>query len=534
MKVLPDAIKIRFTFARHQHPARMFSDQDFEQLRQRGITLQTIENQIHHFQSGFPFMKLVRPAIPGDGIRCFDESQLATYLNNFEKECRRQSMLKFVPASGAASRMFKHLYEYLQDPVLGDEHLQKDQHFQSLSYFLSNLRHFAFYSELAARLTEKGRHPEEDMKSGNYLPFIEGLLETEGLNYGSLPKGLLKFHLYPDGSSRTAIEEHLMEGILYCRDASDQVQLHFTLSPEHVSRFQEHIRQSVPALEMTYGVHITVTHSIQKPSTDTLAVDMHNQAFREADGSLVFRPGGHGALIENLNDLDAGLIFIKNIDNVVPDHHKQATVIYKKVLAAYLQHVRQQVHDMIPELKDQAGAERTEQIRTMMETELNISTGNKWDSLSQSERNALLMRLLDRPIRVCGMVRNEGEPGGGPYWTMNRKGEVSLQIVESSQVDMEDPAQKAIFSQATHFNPVDIVCNIHDYMGNKYDLHRFVDEETGFISVKSKDGRMLKAQELPGLWNGAMADWITLFVEVPVATFNPVKTINDLLRDMHR
>ncbi len=512
----------------------MFSNQDLEQLRKRGISLQTIERQIHHFQSGFPYMKLVRPAVPGDGIHILDETRLAFFTNHFDDTCRKHRMMKFVPASGAASRMFKHLYEYLQDPGNGDEQLQKDQSFQSLSHFLANLEHFAFYRELKARLAKKGLDPEAALKTGNYRPFIELLLEPEGLNYGNLPKGLLKFHLYPDGNSRTAIEEHLMEGILYCRDTEDRVHLHFTLSPEHVSRFQEHIRNCVPELEEAYGVRFSVTHSIQKPSTDTLAVDMNNQAFRESDGSLVFRPGGHGALIENLNDLDAGLIFIKNIDNVVPDHHKQPTIIYKKALAAYLVQIRQQVHDLILELKAGTGAERTVQIKNMMASELNITAGGGWENLSHTDRTNLLLKLLDRPIRVCGMVKNEGEPGGGPYWTMNRKGEVSLQIVESSQVDMNDPQQKLIFSQATHFNPVDIVCNIHDFRGNKYDLHRFVDEETGFISVKSKDGRMLKAQELPGLWNGAMADWITLFAEVPVETFNPVKTINDLLRSMHR
>jgi hypothetical protein len=515
----------------------MFTKKDVEELASRGIGLEAIEKQIDKFRLGFPFIDLVRPATTGDGIVELSEFEARRHAQDFGQESGRLNILKFVPASGAASRMFKHLYHFLEHYADSHDSIHKLLHDHSINavwYFLENLKKFAFYHDLEAKMAGNSLHLPHCMETKDYASIIRFLLHPEGLNYGNLPKGLLKFHQY-GAESRTAVEEHLVEGVNYSCDASAKVHLHFSLSPEHVEKFRELLATALPVYSDTYHVQFDIGWSVQKPSTDTIAVDMENKPFRDNHGRLVFRPGGHGALIENLNDLDADLVFIKNIDNVVPDKYKPSTYLYKKALGGLILRLRQKSFDYLRLLEqDEPGIEMIMEIADFSRNELFINLPWNFKDLPDDEKQIILFTLLDRPMRVCGMVKNQGEPGGGPFWTRNTSGEVSLQIIESSQVDAESEKQKLIALHATHFNPVDLVCSIKDYQGNKYDLRKFTDPDTGFISVKSKDGRNLKAQELPGLWNGAMANWITVFAEVPIITFNPVKTVNDLLRKEHQ
>ncbi|MCD4720334.1 MAG: DUF4301 family protein, partial [Desulfobacula sp.] len=353
------------------------------------------------------------------------------------------------------------------------------------------------------------------------------------LDYGKLPKGLLKFHRY-EHSNRVALEEHLVEAAMYGVSKNKKAYVHFTVSPEHLEKFKTQVDQVKDEYEKLFDITFEISYSVQKSSTDMIAVDMNNEPFREKDGSLLFRPGGHGALIENLNDLEADLIFIKNIDNVVPDRLKEITTTYKKVIGGLLLKLQSKTFEFLKELEKSESTNLIEKIEAFAQSDLNIKIPNGFNELGPDEKKSFLFRHLNRPIRICGMVKNEGEPGGGPFWVKNSKGEVSLQVVESSQVNASDEEQMKILQSSTHFNPVDLVCGTRNYKGESFDLHEFIDPETGFISIKSKDGKNLKAQELPGLWNGAMADWITIFVEVPIITFNPVKTVNDLLRPQHQ
>jgi hypothetical protein len=354
------------------------------------------------------------------------------------------------------------------------------------------------------------------------------------LNLGNMPKGMIKFHHYGN-FSRTAAGEHLVEGAHYCANRTKNVNVHLTVSPEHLSGFKDLIAYVQPYYESMFGVIYNVEFSVQKPSTDTIAVGMNNQPFREKDGSLVFRPGGHGALIENLNDMDCDVVFIKNIDNVVPDRLKSETYRYKKILGGLLLQIQGKAFSLLKALEVRPPAEEViNDAVQFCEQQISISFPEDFYYWLASKKVAFLQEILNRPVRICGMVKNEGEPGGGPFWVKDKQGNISLQIVESSQINMNDAGQKKIFSTSTHFNPVDIVCSLKNYKGEKFDLHHFIDPDTGFIAVKSKDGKQLKALELPGLWNGAMAKWITVFVEVPIITFNPVKTVNDLLREQHQ
>jgi len=371
-----------------------------------------------------------------------------------------------------------------------------------------------------------------DLSSANCAVVLSLILGEQGLNYGNLPKGLVKFHAYDDGA-RKAVAEHLVEGAEYAKNRDSSVSIHFTVSPNHLEGFKAEVAKSKEAVEKKYGVAIVVDYSIQKPSTDTIAVNLDNTPFRGNDGELVFRPAGHGALLENLNDIDGDVIFVKNIDNVVPDNLKPTTVEYKKVLAGLLVDVQERAFAVLRTLDGNASDDKALTDGTFLIEKLGGDL-SKLDSLNETEKADCIKKFLNRPIRVCGMVKNLGEPGGGPFVARNSDGDYSLQIVESSQIDLKNPAQKAIFDEATHFNPVDLVCGVKNYKGEKFDLRDFRDPKTGFISIKSKDGRELKAMELPGLWNGAMSNWITLFVEVPLVTFNPVKSINDLLRTEHQ
>ena len=513
----------------------IFNTKDLSQISDRGSDLQTVEQQIENFKKEFPFADLQKAATIGNGVLKLKETELDTLKAYYNRESPSKKVLKFVPASGAASRMFKNLFSYLEESQAGKskDELLGDKSFNSVYYFVSNITKFAFFNSLEEAMSKEGKSLESMLQDEEYSILIDYLLNKNGLDYGSLPKGLLEFHRYFD-TSRLAIEEHLVEGAFYCRSENDQALLHFTVSPEHLEKFKEQLNRVLKKYEEKFGITYVVNFSMQKVSTDTVAVNMENKPFREKDGGLLFRPGGHGALIENLSDLDTDVIFIKNIDNIVPDRLKETTVLYKKAIGGLLLKLQATTFNYLNELEKKNDDGSIDQIIKFAQTDLNINIPPGFNGKSIDEKREFLFKHLNRPIRICGMVKNEGEPGGGPFWVKNTQGETSLQIVESSQVDSDNPDQLNIMKSATHFNPVDLVCGTKNYKNEKFDLHKYVDPETGFISIKSKDGKNLKAQELPGLWNGAMANWITLFVEVPIITFNPVKTVNDLLRDQHQ
>lgn len=505
----------------------MINTQDEIFLRNKGISMHTVNKQLDQFKSGFPLLKIARAASVGDGILQLTDSEIkhyqeiwTNYVNN------KHRIAKFVPASGAASRMFKDLFEFLDAPY--DTPQTKFEH-----EFFDNIERFSFYTTLNAILL---KYLYKDIptlkKEGHFKPIIQYLLTEEGLNYGQLPKGLLLFHKYEDGV-RTAIEEHLVEGAQYAKMHGNIVNLHFTVSCEHQELFEALLNRLVPKYAEKFKVSYNIGFSEQKSSTDTIAVDLENQPFR-VDGEILFRPGGHGALIENLNDLRSEIVFVKNIDNVVPDHLKPVTLVYKQVIAGVLVELQKQIFSYLELLE--SGKYTHEQVLEVLQfTQKKLHCKNpETKDLDDSELVIYLISKLNRPIRVCGMVMNVGEPGGGPFFAYNSDGTVSLQILESSQIDMNNIGYVRMFSEGTHFNPVDLVCGLYNYKGDKFDLQKFVDPKTGFISSKSKNGEPLKALELPGLWNGAMSDWNTIFVEVPLATFNPVKTVNDLQRKEHQ
>jgi hypothetical protein len=513
----------------------MLQEKDYQQLKKKGISPELVQLQIENFKRGFEYMKLEAPAIPGDGLIALDEDQVKALLELFAEQMKEKSALKFVPASGAASRMFKALFEFFELVNSGKDQnaLLEEKGFNSPYNFFSSLNKFAFYTLLQDTLSKEGHDLDNLLENKDYSTILKYFLTDAGMNYGSLPKGLLNFHKYENGP-RMAVEEHFVEGMHYAASSDGIIKLHFTVSAEHTSLFQDVFETLIPKYEQLSGLKFDVRTSLQKPSTDTIAVEMNNEPFRLHDGTLLFRPAGHGALIENLNDLDEDVIFIKNIDNITTDQLREDTYTYKKVLAGLLLKHQDRIFSYLELLDD---ANLTDEDLSIMlrfiEQELQQKLDVDWDSMDQMEKIDFLYTWFNRPIRVCGMVKNEGEPGGGPFRVM-KDNESTLQIVEGSQINMEDPKQVEILKRATHFNPVDLICGIRNYKGDKFNLLEFVDPETGFISIKSKDGRDLKAQELPGLWNGAMAHWITLFVEVPITTFSPVKTINDLLRPQHQ
>ena len=506
----------------------MLTQEDKDLLAKKGISEQQIAEQLACFEKGFPYLKLYAAAsVENRGIMLAGEDVQKTYLAAWDayKEGDKK-IVKFVPASGAASRMFKNMFEFL-----GADYDIPTTDFEKK--FFANIKNFAFYADLnSACVKNNNKGIDELISEGNYKAVVSNLLESAGLNYGSLPKGLLKFHKYEDGV-RTPLEEHLVEGALYAAGKSGEVNVHFTVSTEHRELFAKLVDEKVAQYAEKYGIKYNISFSEQKSSTDTIAADMDNKPFRD-NGKLLFRPGGHGALIENLNDLDADIVFIKNIDNVVPDRLKADTVTYKKLLAGVLVTLQKQAFEYL-QLLDSGHYrhDELENIIRFVQQQLHCRKDDIKD-MEDADLVIYLRKKLNRPMRVCGMVKNVGEPGGGPFLAYNPDGTVSLQILESSQIDMNDPEKKAMFEKGTHFNPVDLVCAIRDYKGNKFNLLNYVDKATGFISYKSKGGKELKALELPGLWNGSMSDWSTVFVEVPLSTFNPVKTVNDLLREQHQ
>jgi hypothetical protein len=501
----------------------MLNKEQKQEIEERGSNLSAVEQQIENFKDGFEFLNLDRPATIGDGIIQLNDQEVKKLSNAFDMARPKKHIIKFVPASGAASRMFKDLFAFAEEGSFEDS--------SPAQQFIDGLNKFAFFNELNASLTTNGTSIQQCLDTKNYVTIVKELLNESGLDYGQLPKGLLSFHSY-EGRPRTPLEEHLVEGGKYAKGKGDVAHLHLTVSTEHQQKFTELVNKVTASYEKIMDVKLDIQFSQQKKSTDTIAVDLENTPFQGENGELLFRPAGHGALLENLNDLDADVIFVKNIDNIVPDRIKEDTITYKKVLGGLLLQTQQQVHEMLEKLD--AGNMNLTTVSELLKNELSIDLGSTFSMMDDANKISAIRHVLDRPIRICGMVKNTGEPGGGPFWVTNSDGNKSLQIAETAQIDVDDDRQSKILRSSTHFNPVDLICATKDYKGNKFDLLKFRDDATGFITQKSKGGRELKAQELPGLWNGAMADWITLFVEVPISTFSPVKTVNDLLKESHQ
>lgn len=505
----------------------MLTEKDLQQLAAKGISAEKLEQQLGEFKTGFPFLKLEGPAAIGNGIISPSAEEVKKYVqiwNDYKAKGRK--IVKFVPASGAASRMFKDMFSFVDA-----EYDVPTTDFEK-KYF-DNIEKFAFYDALDALLKQqKGKGIKELIAEGDYKSVAKGMLDAEGLNYGQLPKGMLLFHQYEDGA-RTPMEEHLVEGALYAASAGE-ANVHFTVSHEHMGFFKQKVAEKAAGYENKFGVKYDISFSEQKPSTDTVAANPDNTPFRNSDGSLLFRPGGHGALIENLNEISADVIFVKNIDNVVPDRLKPETVEWKQVIAGVLVSLQKKAFEYL-ELLDSGNYSHDQlvEIARFVKHELCCVKADLKE-LEDAELVIYLKNKLNRPMRVAGVVKNVGEPGGGPFLAYNQDGTYSLQILESSQIDKNNETYMKYFTEGTHFNPVDLVCAVKDYKGNAFNLPDYVDRTTGFISSKSKSGKELKALELPGLWNGAMSDWNTIFVEVPLGTFNPVKTVNDLLRDQHQ
>jgi len=505
----------------------VLQENDLKLMAERGVSEAQVARQLEQIKEGFPFLKLQGTASAEKGIVVLNDEQRARYREAWRQyKNSHRRILKFVPASGAASRMFKDMFAFVDaDYDAPQTAFEKD--------FFEHIRDFAFREALCKKCREnEGKNIRTLLAEGNYKAIARNMLAANGLNYGKLPKGLLLFHQYDDGP-RTPMEEHLVEAALYAT-SNGEAHLHFTVSHEHLALFESMVSAKIAKYEEQFGVKFDVTFSEQKPSTDTIAASPDGTPFRQDDGSLLFRPGGHGALIENLNDIEADVVFIKNIDNVVPDRLKDATVEYKEVLAGLLVTLQAQVFDYLRLLEnDNIDHERLWEISRFVEKQL-CCYREDINKLNNNELRKYLQEKLHRPMRVCGMVRNVGEPGGGPFLTYNPDGTVSLQILESTQIDKSNEEYLRMFTEGTHFNPVDLVCATRDAQGKSFNLPDFIDPKTGFISKKSSNGRDLLALELPGLWNGAMSNWTTVFVEVPLSTFNPVKTVNDLLREEHQ
>ncbi len=500
----------------------MLEKQDLQQIRDRGSDPAHVMVQLERFNRGFPFAEIVEPASLSRGISAFSDEEKADLAAYYDQNTAAYDICRFVPASGAATRMFKTLFS-LKDKFQGRSK-EEQQHLaasdKEAQQFFGSLAAYPFYGDLSL--------------SGEEAPaeLLEMVLDEKGLNYGLLPKGLLKFHQY-GAESRTAFEEHLHEAARMV-GPDMEVNLHFTVSEEHLEGFLALEKALVPGLEKQYSVRFHISYSFQKPETDTIAVDMENRPFRDDEGKLVFRPGGHGALLDNLNELQYEIVFINNIDNISPDRNSDQRVLHKKMLGGLLMRLLEETGEMVAELKETPGDDDVATAAAWLQGRACVELPTFFQSMGREEQVAWLISMLDRPLRVCGMVRNEGEPGGGPFFVRNTDGEISLQIVEPSQVDTTIETQRALFRKSSHFNPVDLVCSLRSTGGTSFDLRRYVDPDTGFISEKSMKGRELKALELPGLWNGSMADWITVFAEIPAATFTPVKTVFDLVRPAHR
>jgi len=512
---------------------------DFLQIYRRGISMDKIESQINIFSTGIAKINLDRPAVIGDGITLLQKEEATSLADFFDSKKEAYKLKKFVPASGAATRMFKFLHDFIlnynpeKETINGYINRVKDN---SLQVFLLGMERLPFYKEVVAISDKNIQNPEKDNENvrddeRNYN-FIKTMISEGHFDYANKPKGILPFHNYGDFSA-TPVYEHLREAVAYA-SSQGQTHVHFTISENHLNGFLDSINDARSKVEQESGIKVNFNFTYQHQETDTIAVDMENKPFREEKGNLLFRPGGHGALIENLSRLDADVIFIKNIDNV--RHTKMETIsTYKKALAGIMIKLQEKIYGYLEDIETgKINEAELDEIVNFAEQELSQDISPDFDKFTLQNKYLYVMELLDRPIRVCGMVKNEGEPGGGPFWVKGKRGRLSLQIVESSQIDLDNKIQSHIFGQSTHFNPVDLVCGLKDYKGNKFNLNDYLDPNTGFIVQKNRMGKDVKSYELPGLWNGAMAGWITVFVEVPLKTFNPVKTVNDLLKPAHQ
>lgn len=513
---------------------------DYEKQKDRINTpFEKIIEQIETFEKGIPYLKLVRPCTKGDGITVIDEDLFEEFISYYKLAIDAGRITKFVPASGAASRMFKKLqtvyvkFKEIRRELLESEASKDDAESKAVLEFVDNLKRFAFYSDLKEKIADNGLDINILMEEKNYSEILKYTLETDGLNYVNQPKGSIKFHYYTDGS-RTAFEEHLQETIDYAIGKNNTAKIHFTVSPEFRG-LANLIVKRVFEKQKNASINLKVSFSYQKTSTDTIGVTEDNIPFKDVEGSLVFRPAGHGALLENLNDINEDIIFIKNIDNIVPDYWRKTTIVYKKILAGYLIDLQNNIFNYLNDLHNVELSPATiNSIFNFAKTELSLYFDEDFKTLSIPNQTKILKEKLNLPIRVCGMVKNEGHAGGGPFWVEGTDEKISSQIVEMTQIDVDDNEQLSVIEKATHFNPVDLVCGVRNYKGEQFNLLDYTDPSSGLITTKSKDGKELKALELPGLWNGSMAKWITVFVEVPRITFNPVKEVNDLLKKEHQ
>jgi hypothetical protein len=512
--------------AHHLKSTFLFTDLDKQQIHEEGLSEQQVLMQVALFRRGGPYINLTRPCSAGDGIDILAEESRERLIALHDEAAAAGRLLKFVPASGAASRMFIDWYRALEEGRAG---MASEE-----AKIISDLHKFPFIDDLRDTLDADGLDLEHLYSENRYVDILSFILTPKGLNYGQLPKALLKFHAYPSGS-RTAIAEHLVEAALYVRDARKISRLHITVSDNHQTLVRDHLARIRKEYEHHHDVIYDIDVSTQESSTNTIAVDLENRPFRMEDGRLCFRPGGHGALLENLNAIDGDIIFLKNIDNIVPDRLKASTVLHKQLLCGYLISLQQEIFRYLHLLKEnRINDQDLKDVLAFCREKLHIVFSAQFHMLSEKDKRKIVFKMLNRPVRVCGMVKNEGEPGGGPFWVTENDATQSLQIIEAIQVDPHSETQKMQWQSATHFNPVDLVCGVRDFLGKKFDLRRFVNPQTASITRKSEKGRDLKALEHPGLWNGSMANWNTAFVEVPTETFNPVKIIHDLLRPTHQ
>lgn len=512
------------------HP---FTERDREQLRERGISPEQAAGQLAAFAAGAPYAVLDRPCTRNDGITVLQESEMDRLGRLGDEAARAGRLLKFVPASGAATRMFQDLAaarDRAPDLTARVAELEGLPEYPVLREFMDQIERFAFRSDLERELRNRGHRLRDLRDAGRFREVLDCLLDDRGLGYGALPKAVVPFHRYPD-HCRTPVAEHLAQARSYVRNRNGRVRVHFTVSPEHRSAVERHVAETCRGYEDD-ATRYEVTTSEQRPDTDTLAAGPENLPFRRPDGSLLLRPGGHGALLANLNDLEADLVFIRNIDNVTV--RPGAAIRYRKALAGCLAETQARAFEYLDRLRPGAAPSFLEDVLDFVRAVLSVVPPEGMEDAPAAERVRFLRETLDRPLRVCGVTPSAGEPGGGPFWVRGADGACSLQIVEAAQVDMAQPRQREAFAASTHFNPVDMVCGVRDRRGKPFDLAGFADPALVSISFKSGYGRRLRALELPGLWNGGMARWNTLFVEIPGECFAPVKTVLDLLRPEHQ
>lgn len=506
----------------------MLTETDIKQIEKHGLNLSKVYKQLETFARGIPYVDVVTTATVGNGIRQIGAERRQSLEALYEKRKNALDLVKFVPASGAATRMFQFLREFLEnyDPEveLYRDYVKRTQSSELVTFFNAT-SDLPFVNKVRKKIRANFPQYKKSSKGHRYYYFAQAMLDDElGLNFGAFPKGLIPFHKYKKYAT-TAFEEQLYEAAFYA-SVRDDVYLHFTFSEKHLPLFKEAFESIKSRVSRKTKKTFHISYSFQKKETDTLAVTMDNKPFRDANGKLVFRPSGHGALLENLNEVNADIVFIKNIDNVAAREFVDEIATYKRILAGKLLDLQAKIFGFLNDLEKEVSLEKVKEIQSFI-----------WKELEVKELPGgivAIQEFLNRPIRVCGVVKNTGAPGGGPFWVKNSRGNITLQIIEKSQIDVNDERQRAIVNESTHFNPVDIVCGLRDYKGNKFDLTQFSDPDLGFISTKFEHGESVRALELPGLWNGSMAHWNTIFMEVPLRTFNPVKTVNDLLKREHR